>query len=313
MGFSLFNIKGELMMQLGVIDIGGTSIKYGVVDGHGTIISHTSIPTEATKGGKTVIEKVYWICDQLKEEHDLKGIAISSAGQIDSLKGVVLFATDTIPGYSGTPLAELVTNHTGLPVTVENDVNCTALGEYWQGAAKGSNHFLCVTIGTGIGGALFLNGELYTGAHFSAGEIGHISLYPNGKLCTCGNRGCYEKYASSSALSEYVEHEFGSEMPLIDFFELAKAGEAKAVTLFKHWVEDLTTGLQSLVHAFNPELIVIGGGISAQGDFLLNAIQSSLDRKIMPNHRKFLQIKLAQHDNKANLLGAARNFLSKYK
>lgn len=296
------------MMQLGVIDIGGTSIKYGVVDGHGTIIHHTSIPTEASKGGRTVVEKVYRICDRLMEEQDLAGIAISSAGQIDSVKGEVVFATDNIPGYSGTPLAELVANHTGLPVTVENDVNCTALGEYWQGAAKGFNHFLCVTIGTGIGGALVLDGKLYTGAHFSAGEIGHINLYPNGKPCTCGNRGCYEKYASSSALSELVEHEFGVEMSLRHFFELAKAGEAKAVMLFKHWVEDVTTGLQSLVHIFNPELIVIGGGISAQGDFLRDAIQSSLDKKIMPNHRKSLQIKLAQHDNKANLLGAAKHF-----
>ncbi|KAB7704251.1 ROK family protein [Bacillus aerolatus] len=296
-------------MQLGVIDIGGTSIKYGVVNRNGTLMNHDSISTDAFKGGKALVEKVFMICDKLMEQYKIEGIAISSAGQIDHRNGIVVFATDTIPGYTGTPIADLVASHTGLPAAVENDVNCTALGDYWQGAAKGISDFLCVTIGTGIGGALFLNGKLYTGAHFSAGEIGHICLYPNGKPCTCGNKGCYEKYASSSALAELVETEFGTTLDLKEFFTKVKQGEAEAVTIFEHWVDDLTTGLQSLVHIFNPELIVIGGGISAQGDFLLDAIKSSLYKKIMPNHRKSLEVKLAQQDNKANLIGAAKHFL----
>ncbi|WP_245671078.1 ROK family protein [Pseudobacillus wudalianchiensis] len=297
------------MMQLGVIDIGGTSIKYGVVNREGILVSHDSTPTDALKGGKALMEKVFIICDKLMEQYTLEGIAISSAGQIDHRNGVVVFATDNIPGYTGTPVAELVAKHTRLPVAVENDVNCTALGDYWQGVAKGVNDFLCITIGTGIGGALFLNGRLYTGAHFSAGEIGHLCLYPHGKPCTCGNKGCYEQYASSSALAELAKAEFGTRIDLKEFFTKAKQGEAKAVTVFEHWVNDLTTGLQSLVHIFNPQLIVIGGGISAQGDFLLDAVKSSLYKKIMPNHRKTLEVKLAQQDNKANLLGAAKHFL----
>ncbi|HZG70716.1 MAG TPA: ROK family protein [Chondromyces sp.] len=298
-------------MQLGVIDIGGTSIKYGIVTRDGCLIHHDAIPTDASKGGKVLVEKVYSICDELTGQGNLEGVAISSAGQIDHQNGAVIYATDNIPGYTGTPLAELVSSYTGLPVTVENDVNCTALGEYWQGAAMGIKDFLCVTIGTGIGGALFLNGQLYTGACFSAGEIGHMCLYPNGRPCTCGNKGCYEQYASSSALTELVKTEFGTIADLKEFFTIVKQGDERAVAVFEHWVDNLTTGLQSLVHLFNPKLIIIGGGISAQGDFLLEAIKSSLSGKILPNHRKPLEVRLAQHKNQANLLGAAKHFWMK--
>ena len=295
-------------MQLGVIDIGGTFIKYAVVDNEGSFLSHSSIPTEASKGGKELVAKILKLSDEMMASHKIGGISISTAGQIDNVNGIVVFATDNLPGYTGTRLAELVTNHTGLPVKIENDVNCTALGEYWKGASRGARNFLCVTIGTGIGGSLFLNGELYTGAHFSAGEIGHMNLYPDGKLCTCGNKGCYEQYASSSALHQLVADKLGDTVELKKFFEIVKSGDPSAVLLFRQWVNDLTTGLKTLVHLFNPELIVIGGGISAQGDFLLQAIEDSLEKKIMPNHRKALTIKMAEHDNKSNLLGAAKNF-----
>ena len=299
-------------MQLGVIDIGGTFIKYAVVDHEGAFLFHGSVPTEAAKGGDELVAKVQRLSDELMGRFQLDGISISSAGQIDNVNGRVVFATDNLPGYTGTELAGRISAHTGLPVKVENDVNCTALGEYWKGAAKDTSNFLCVTIGTGIGGALFLNGELYTGAHFSAGEIGHINLYPNGKPCTCGHRGCYEQYASSAALQQLVATQFGEELELKGFFEQVKAGKPEAVQLFEQWLDDLTTGLQTLVHLFNPELIVIGGGISAQGGFLQQAILSSLENKIMPNHRQSLQIKMAEHDNKTNLLGAAKKFLDEY-
>jgi glucokinase len=317
MGFSLFSVskvlKGGEYMQLGVIDIGGTSIKYGIATDKGELIGLDSIPTQALKGGQSVVEKVKMICDQLSKQSILEGIAISSAGQIDNQHGIVVYATENIPGYSGTPLAELVSKHTGLPVTVENDVNCTALGEYWQGAAKAIDDFLCVTIGTGIGGALFLNGKLYTGANFSAGEIGHINLYPNGKPCTCGNNGCYEKYASSSALSELVRHKMGMNLPLEQFFELVKEGNKNAHNVLMQWEDDVATGIQSLVHIFNPQLVLIGGGISAQGNFLLQGIESSLSKKLMPSYLKSLRLKIAIRENKANLLGAAKHFLDMHK
>lgn len=296
-------------MQLAVIDIGGTFIKYGVLDQEGLFLFHGSVPTDAQSGSKKLVAKLLGLCDQMMKDFEIEGIAISSAGQIDALKGVVVFATDNLPGYTGTRLAELVSGHTGLPVKIENDVNCTALGESWKGAARGVENFLCVTIGTGVGGALFLNGKLYNGAGFSAGEIGHMVLYPNGRNCTCGSRGCYEQYASSSALYRLIREEFREPIGMKGFFELVKSKDSKALLLFEEWVDDLTTGLQSLIHLFNPELIVIGGGISAQGNVLVEAIESSLKKKIMPNHQKHLRIKMAEHDNKSNLLGAVKNFL----
>ncbi|MEC5423144.1 ROK family protein [Virgibacillus sp. C22-A2] len=296
-------------MLLGVIDIGGTSIKYGIVNDDGEILYHDSTPTEARLGGLEVIRKVNNLTDVLKQKWDITGFSISSAGQIDRVNGVVIYATDNIPGYTGMPIAKMVSEHTGLPVKVENDVNCTAFGEHWKGAAVGVNDFLCITIGTGIGGALFLNGLPYTGANYSAGELGHMSLYPGGKPCTCGHRGCFEQYASSSALGDMVNHEFGYPLELKDFFMKIRENDSKSICIFDQWIDDLTTGIQSLVHIFNPELIVIGGGISAQGDLLVNAIKTSLSKKIMPNHWNSLAVKLAEKDNQANLLGAAKHYL----
>ncbi|WP_227935571.1 ROK family protein [Alkalihalobacillus deserti] len=296
-------------MFLACFDIGGTSIKYGIVSVEGEILYDASTPTEAHLGGETIIQKVVSISKELKRKWDINGISISTAGQIDNVNGIVVHATDTIPNYTGLNIVEIVQIQTELPVKVENDVNCTAIGEHWKGSAQGVEDFLCLTIGTGIGGALFLNGKLYTGQSFSAGEVGHITLYPKGQACTCGSAGCYEQYASSQALEKLVSTEFGETLQLIDFFQLLKSGDMKALACYDQWLDDLTTGLKTMIHFLNPRLIVLGGGISAQGDFLLNSIKDSVYPKIMPNHARNLEIKMAMNGNKANLLGAAKIFL----
>ncbi|WP_010531680.1 ROK family protein [Lentibacillus jeotgali] len=296
-------------MLIAVFDIGGTSIKYGVVDEAGSILMDDSFPSQAHLGGEAIIKNVIAKSRELQHEWNLDGIAISSAGQIDNQEGVVVHATGNIPGYTGVQIKKTIQDATGLNVTAENDVNCTALGEYWKGAAMGAEDFLCVTIGTGIGGAIFTDGKLSTGSRFSAGEIGHINLYPGGKACTCGDSGCLEQYASSSALQEMIFETLGYKMELKEFFDRLRAGDEKCTWLYNRWIDDLTTGLKSIVHILNPELIVIGGGISAQGDFLLNPIKKSLSSKIMPNHAASLDIRIAQHANQANLLGAAKHFI----
>ncbi len=311
MGFSLLYFTGEgrrMKMLLGVFDIGGTSIKYGVVNPEGQLLFHDSLATEAHLGGEAVIEKVINVSKDLMDRWEISGISISSAGQVNSETGMIVYATDNIPRYTGLNIVDLVKEETHLPVVAENDVNCTALGEYWLGAAKGMDDFVCVTIGTGIGGALFLDGKLYTGKGYCAGEIGHITLYPDGKGCTCGRTGCFESYASSKALTELITQETGEIVPLIQYFEEVKNGDTESMALFDRWLNDLTTGLSSIVHLLNPELIVLGGGISAQGDFLLDAIKHALLPKLMPNHARTLKIKLAENGNGANLLGAAQNF-----
>lgn len=296
-------------MYIGAIDIGGTSIKTAILDEYGTLTNAKSYPTEASKGGSHLMNTILMICKEMQASEVLSGIAISSAGQVDTEQGFIIYATDTIPGYSGMNVCEQVTAEFGIPATMDNDVNCTALGEQWLGAARNINDFLTVTLGTGIGGALFINGSLYRGATFSGGEIGHMTLHPGGKPCTCLQAGCYERYASSTALSLLVNEKFG-EMELPAFFELIREGNDSASIIFEKWVDELTTGLASLILILNPSAVVIGGGISAQGALLQEAIQTSLETKLMPNHKKGLSILLAEKANDANLLGAVRHFLN---
>ncbi|MGN7409008.1 ROK family protein [Sporosarcina sp. SAFN-010] len=296
-------------MYIGAIDIGGTSIKTAISDEYGKLTNPKAYPTEAKKGGSHLMEKILMICEEMQALQNLSGIAISSAGQVDTENGTIIYATDTIPGYSGMNVCERVTAKFNVPATMDNDVNCTALGEQWVGAARNVSDFLTVTLGTGIGGALFINGSLYRGATFSGGEIGHMILHPGGNPCTCTQAGCYERYASSAALAVAVQQQFG-ELELPAFFEMIRLGNAEANVVFEKWIDDLTTGLASLVLILNPSVVVIGGGISAQGELLREAIQTSLETKLMPNHKKELSVVLAERGNDANLLGAVRHFLN---
>lgn len=290
-------------------DIGGTSIKFGIIDQEGKILFKSSFPSDIHIGGERIIHKIIQQVALLKKDWKMEGVAISTAGQIDSHKGLVVHATDNIPNYTGLEIKSMVEKETGLPAEVENDVNCMALGEQWKGAARDSDDFLCLTLGTGIGGAVFLNGSLYKGDTFGAGEIGHMSLYPGGRPCTCGNSGCYEQYASTSALQRSVNELFKKETDLKHFFEKVREGETASLEVFHEWIEDLAIGLKSTVHILNPSLIVIGGGISEQGDLLMQSIIKSVTPKIMYNHKKQLEIVAAEHGNDANLIGAARHFL----
>lgn len=296
-------------MYIGAIDIGGTSIKTAISDEYGQLTNAKAYPTEAEKGGAHLMNKILMICEEMHAAESLSGFAISSAGQVDAETGTIIYANDTIPGYSGMNVCEQITEKFRIPATMDNDVNCTALGEQWLGAAKNVSDFLTVTLGTGIGGALFINGFLYRGFNFSGGEIGHMTLYPGGKPCTCNLTGCYERYASSAALAVAVHQKFG-ELELPAFFEMIRSGSVEANIVFEKWVDDLTTGLASLVTILNPSMVVIGGGISAQGSLLLEAIQTSLASKLMPNHKSCLTVILAEKGNDANLLGAVRHFLN---
>ena len=297
-------------MLIGAIDLGGTHIKYGIYDHNGEEILLQQTPTEAKRGGKYIVDKLTSISHELMGKENISGIAISSAGQIDANRGEVIFATDNIPHFTGFNLKKVISESTGLKVSVENDVNCAALGEHWKGVAKQSNHFFCLTLGTGIGGAVFLDGKLYHGANFGAGEIGHMTLFPNGKMCTCGSKGCFEQYASSSALQELINMNLDDHVSLPEFFDRVKSGDREFKQILGNWIDNLTTGLRSIVHMLNPELVVIGGGISAQGQFLEQEIEQSLMEKIMPNYRTHLQIKCARNGNNANLLGAVKHFLN---
>lgn len=293
--------------MLAVFDIGGTSIKYGVVNEQGEILFSSSLHTQAHLGGRQVIDNVIATAKELLKNWAITGVSVSTAGQVDN-EGRVVFASDNIPGYTGLHVREMIEDELKLPAKVENDANCAAIGEHWKGAAQGVDHFVCMTLGTGIGGAIFFDGKLYTGSGYSAGEIGHMNLYPDGKACTCGMNGCFEQYASSRALQELVAQMLIEPLTLTEFFERVHAKDEQSLEVYRKWLDDLTNGLKSMIHFLDPQLVVIGGGISEQGNPFLEDIKQALYPKLMINHAKNVQIKLAEQGNHAHLLGATRNF-----
>lgn len=294
-------------MLLAVFDIGGTNIKYGVGDSEGNLVVEKVTPTEAAKGGKTLVEKIKELTKDLQKEWAIEGVAISTAGSIDSRAGKVIYATETIPGYTGMNVKKILETELQLPVELENDVHCGALGELSKGVALDAHHLLFLTIGTGIGGSLALEGQIHKGSTHLAGAIGHMNLYPNGRLCSCGQKGCFEQYASASRLQQKIQ-ELDSQQQLPAFMEKVKQGDHESLNLFHEWLADLALGLQSLIYIWNPDSIVIGGGISAQGKWLEQEIEKAVFKNLLDPFKEKLVIRLAKNGNRSNLLGAIKNY-----
>lgn len=295
-------------MRYLALDIGGTKIKYGIVDEIGNVEKWNSTDTEAYKGAEWLIKNIENIILYLIKNCDdnISGIGISTAGQVDSKKGEIIFATDTFPGWTGVKLKSIIEDKFKYPCYVNNDVNCAALGEMWVGAAKEEKNFLCITLGTGIGGAIVINGNLFTGNNFVAGEFGHMALYKDGYKCTCGQKGCYEQYASTSALIKRGEKAINYSEKLNGkiIFNRANNNIEPYKTLVDNWCSDIALGLKSLIHIFNPPLIVIGGGVCAQGQKLISNIENNLKIITMPSFLNNLKISTAQCTNFAGMLGS---------
>ena len=285
-------------MKILAFDIGGTEIKYGFCDDNFNLSEKNSIPTNAHEGGKRIVERIIEIT---KDLGGADRIGISTAGQVDSVKGEIIFATETLPGYTGMKIKEIIEAETGIPTAVENDVNSAAMGEAAFGAAKGCPNFICLTYGTGIGGAIFLDGRLYTGCSFSAGEFVHIITHANGKECTCGGKGCYETYASARALTVTVKEKLGREMNGREIFAEFENPEIRAI--IDEWIDEIVIGLKSLIYIFNPPLIVLGGGIMNE-KYITDEINSRLQKELMGSFNTVKIVK-ALMGNDANKLGAA--------
>ncbi len=297
-------------MKIVGIDIGGTMIKYGLLSLEGQILESGETATEAERGVEVLFDKICSIVEKYSGE-EILGIAVSGTGQIDGSIGKVVGGNEIIPGWIGTNLVERIEKKFNLPAVLENDVNCAALGEKWLGAGKGQNNFVCLTIGTGIGGGIVLNGDIFRGDTCVAGEFGHIQVEKNGVQCLCGKKGCYERYASATALVRMAEERTGEKLNGKEIFDREKAGEAVFVQLIKDWVDYFTDGLSTIVYIFNPSLVVIGGGVTKQGDYLLDKINESLSEKLGVNFKKNLSIKFAELGNNAGMLGAEYLLLRK--
>lgn len=287
-------------MRILALDIGGTAIKIGIVNEIGEILHIEERPTFALEGGKALIKRVLSI---IGEFDNIDRVGISSAGQIDPVEGKVIFATDNIPGWTGIEIKKTIENTYNIPTEVDNDVNAAALGEAHYGAGKGEDSFLCITYGTGIGGAIIENGEVYRGSRGSAGEFGHIITHVDGRPCTCTGHGCYETYASTTALVKDYKSVFGDgDVNGRFIFELLKKEDENVKKIVNNWLKEVIIGLVSIIHVFNPSCIILGGGIMNQ-DYILEYIQKELPNNIMANYKN-VKIKKAALGNNAGLLGA---------
>ena len=287
-------------MNILAIDIGGTMIKYGLVSSDGEILSTNKIETEAEKGLENILNKIDNIFKRYKENNPV-GIAVSGTGQINGMIGKVIGGNPIIPNWIGTNLVKILEEKYNLPIVLENDVNCVALGEKWIGAGKDLSNFICLTIGTGIGGGIILNNQLFRGENFVAGEFGHILI----------KKGEFEQFASTTALIRLVKERTGKTLNGKEIFDLEKKEIVEYQEVISEWIENLTDGLSSIVYCFNPANMILGGGVIEQGEPLINRIKNSLFKKIGPQFKEKLNITQAKLGNNAGMIGASYLLLEK--
>ena len=287
-------------MNILAIDIGGTMIKYGLVSSDGEILSTDKIETEAEKGLENILNKIDNIFKRYKENNPV-GIAVSGTGQINGMIGKVIGGNPIIPNWIGTNLVKILEEKYNLPIVLENDVNCVALGEKWIGAGKDLSNFICLTIGTGIGGGIILNNQLFRGENFVAGEFGHILI----------KKGEFEQFASTTALIRLVKERTGKTLNGKEIFDLEKKEIVEYQEVISEWIENLTNGLSSIIYCFNPANIILGGGVIGQGEPLINRIKNSLFKKIGLQFKEKLNIIQAKLGNNAGMIGASYLLLEK--
>ena len=289
------------------IDIGGTAIKQSDPDEALRLIEKSEIPTKSqVDGGPGIVKKVLKLVENWRRCYDISGVAISTAGMVEPKEGRIIYSCELIPGYTGTELKKIVEAASGLPCAVENDVNCAGLAESVTGAGKGASSCLCLTVGTGVGGCLILNGEIYHGFSNSACEAGYLSV---------GGESLQEKAAASVLVRKIADLRGISEDQLDgkQIFSEAQKGAADCVQAIDEMVEALSLGIANMVYILNPEVVVLGGGIMTQREYLEKRLQAALSEKIIPAVYRNTRLAFAQNGNDAGMVGALLNLLKEEK
>ncbi len=290
------------------IDLGGTKITAAVADETGKTIVRKTISTEAHKGKKAVLDNLVGLGKELIKTAGLKSaqismIGIGAPGPVLPAEGIVVEAPN-LPGWDRVPLKELMEEAFKRPVLVQNDANAAALAENLMGAGKGAQNMIYITVSTGIGGGLIINGKLYEGSRGTAGEVGHMIIKENGPLCSCGARGCLEALASGTALGKMGEKIFNRKIDAVEIEKMAIAGDRKAQELIKIVANYLGVGVSNLVNLLNPEVIVIGGGMSNLGNLLLEPVRKYVYENALVMSSQNVKIVKAKFGKDAGIQGA---------
>lgn len=312
------------------VDIGGTNLNVGVVPfGGGKPLAFQKRATEAQRGAKFVVDRVvHMIEDSMRQvmegqgsrRESFAGIGIGSPGPLDRRTGTVISTPNL--GWRNFPLRDLIQNAVGLPATLDNDANAAAYGEWWLGAGRNARTLVGITLGTGIGGGVVLNGELYHGASDAAAEIGHMTIDSTGRKCKCGNYGCLEAYASGSAIAaraiEGIESGASSLLPELagdlqhitaeTVFEAVVQGDPYATEVITDTAKFLGVGLANLINILNPEILVISGGVTRAGDHLFEPLRKEIRRRAFRVAEQACKIVPSELQGMAGVIGAVACF-----
>lgn len=306
------------------VDIGGTNVKAGVVDENAQLVAHVSLKTKAKDGYQSVLKTVKQAIEQAIELSGepierIKTIGIGCPGIMDSEKGVVLYSNNL--GWKNAPLAKDLSEYfTGKRIILENDANAAAYGEYLAGAAKGATNAVVLTLGTGVGAGVIINGEIYKGSNNAGGEIGHTVIEVDGAQCTCGRKGCFEAYASATGLvrmtDEMIEkYPTGRLHEMVDrdgkisartAFNAAKLGDPEGMEVVSKYIKYLACGITNVINIFQPDILCIGGGVCNEGDNLLKPLKSLVAKEIYSkDSKKNTEIVICTLANEAGMIGSA--------
>ncbi|MGM0607559.1 MAG: ROK family protein [Candidatus Muiribacteriota bacterium] len=303
-------------MYLG-IDFGGTNIRGAVLNKNGRLMQENRMKTEAEKGFEYIFNKFLLFIKDFMNEFEIEGVGIGFPGTVNR-KGLIVTAPNL--GWNNINLKEKLQNSLKIPVIIDNDVNMAICGEKWKGVAKNYREFFMLTIGTGVGGAFFINNKFYGGVSNNAGEIGHMNIEYNGRKCGCGKRGCLEQYASATALINYIETKLNNSNSVLkkekniqakEIFEGARKGDKLALEGVNFICTHLGRGISNVVNLLNPEAVIIGGGVSQAGDFLLNILEKEIKKYSLSYSFNGFDIKLAQAGELAGIYGSVYNLLER--
>ena len=309
------------MYRIG-IDLGGTNIAVGLVDENNKIVHSDSVPTIKERHWSEIIKDMAALSLKVLAEsghtlEEVKAVGIGCPGSIDKKNGVVVYSNNIVMDH--VPMAEEIRKYIDLPVFLENDANAAALGEYAI-YGEGVSSYVFMTLGTGVGGGIILDGKVWSGFNGAGAEIGHQSLVFNGKPCTCGRRGCLEAYASVTALIAQTKEamEQNPDSMMVQWaedhgkvngrtaFECAKAGDPAAIAVRDRYIEYVAEGICSIVNVLQPEILSIGGGISREGDTLLTPLKEYFAVNDYNKHMKKTDIRIARLFGDAGIVGAAK-------